>query len=141
MTRLKSRKEKSCGAVVFTYEGGTRKCLIIKSVEGLCGFPKGHVENGETEMETARREILEETGVSVDFIDGFRHEESYTFVREGVRIDKEVVYFLCEYKNQVPKPQESEIDEIYLLDFESAVEKLRFDSAKHVLREAEKYLQ
>ncbi len=141
MIKLKTRKEKSCGAVVFTCDSGERKYLIIKSVEGICGFPKGHVENGETEMETARREILEETGVSVDFIHGFRHEEFYTFVREGVRIDKEVVYFLCEYKEQTPKPQESEIDEIYLLDFKSAVEKLRFDSAKQVLREAEKCLQ
>lgn len=141
MTKFKTRNEKSCGAVVFTYEGNTRKYLIIKSVEGICGFAKGHVENDETEIETARREILEETGVSVEFIEGFRHREAYTFFRENVRIDKEVVYFLCEYEGQIPTPQESEISEIYILDYEAAVEKLRFDSAKQILRKAFGFLE
>lgn len=139
MTNLKIRKEKSCGAVVFTDDGGERKYLVIKSIEGICGFPKGHVENGETEQETARREILEETGINVTFIDGFRIRESYSFVRGGVRIEKEVIYFLCSFSGQTPCPQESEISEIYLLDYNSAHKKLSFESAKHILMEAEKY--
>lgn len=141
MTKFKTRREKSCGGVVFTNDEGLRKFIVIKSVEGICGLPKGHVEGNETEIETAKREILEETGLSVCVIDGFCHKETYTFFREGTRIDKEVVYFLCEYEGQIPTPQESEISEIYILDYEAAVEKLRFDSAKQILRKAFGFLE
>ena len=140
MFGMKTRKEKSCGAVVFTNIEGERKYLVIKSKEGICGFPKGHVEGSETEIETARREILEETGLNVSFIDGFRLTEEYSFVVDDVRIEKEVVYFLCSYSDQTPRPQESEISDIYLLDYKAALERLRFDSAKKVLLEAEKCL-
>lgn len=140
MREMKTRKEKSCGAVVINKDSTERKYLLIRSKGGVCGFPKGHVENGETEINTARREILEETGLFVDFIDGFRLVESYSFVKDDILIEKEVVYFLCEYSDQTPRPQESEISDIYLLDYKAALERLRFDSAKKVLLEAEKCL-
>ena len=50
--------EKSCGAIVFTYENGIRKYVIIRETgiyQGYCGFPKGHMEAGETEQDTAIR--------------------------------------------------------------------------------------
>lgn len=52
--------EKSCGAVLFTTEKGIKKFLLVES--NYFGFPKGHVEENETEQETALREIKEETG-------------------------------------------------------------------------------
>ena len=48
--------EVSCGAIVFTRQGGQRRYLIVQSLEGWCGFPKGHTEPGETEEETARED-------------------------------------------------------------------------------------
>ena len=45
--------EKSCGAVVFTRTGSDIRYLIIQSKEGIYGFPKGHVEDDETEQQTA----------------------------------------------------------------------------------------
>ena len=56
--------EKSCGAVIFDGD----KVLVIQQVKGHWGFPKGHVENGETEIETALREIKEETNLDVEII-------------------------------------------------------------------------
>ena len=56
--------EKSCGAVVFTREGGEVRYVIIQSLEGYYGFPKGHMEGSETEQETALREIREEVGLT-----------------------------------------------------------------------------
>ena len=73
------KTEKSCGAVVFTRENGSIKYVIIESKSGVFGFPKGHIEKGETEEQTALREILEETSLSVTPVDDFRLEESYTF--------------------------------------------------------------
>ena len=49
--------EKSCGAIVFTEDDEGIKYVIIESKEGYFGFPKGHVEKNETELETARREV------------------------------------------------------------------------------------
>ena len=47
--------EKSCGAVVFTRVGGELRYVLAQSLRGHYGFPKGHVEPGETETETALR--------------------------------------------------------------------------------------
>ena len=64
--------EKSCGAVVFTKTGKDIKYLMVQSLDGIYGFPKGHMENDETESETALREVYEETNVNIELIDGFR---------------------------------------------------------------------
>lgn len=58
--------EKSCGAIVYRRFHGNIEILLIKHINsGHWSFPKGHVENGETEMETAKREIMEETSIDV----------------------------------------------------------------------------
>ena len=43
------KTEKSCGAVVFIHENGMIQYVIIRSTEGYYGFPKGHMEHGESE--------------------------------------------------------------------------------------------
>ena len=60
------KKEKSCGAVVFRREKDGLVFLVETMTLGHISLPKGHVEDGETEEETARREIREETGKSLD---------------------------------------------------------------------------
>ena len=90
--------EKSCGLVVFN----SNKILLLKysanNTQGEGGhwdFPKGHVEQNETELETALRELEEETGISkVEIIADFRHSISYTFSRRSESISKEVIFFL-----------------------------------------------
>lgn len=132
--------EKSCGAVVFTRENESIKYVIIESKEGFFGFPKGHIENNETELETARREVLEETGLQVEFLENFRTEDSHTFQRNGETRMKHVVYFLAEFSNQVPLAQETELNNIYLMDYETALSSFQFESSKRILTEAHKYL-
>lgn len=69
--------EKSCGAVLYTEDEGVRKYILITNISGHIGFPKGHIEYGETEKQTALREIYEETGVHTEIIDGFREFYNY----------------------------------------------------------------
>ena len=57
-----TKKEKACGCIII--EDG--KVLLIKQHQGFWGFPKGHVEDGETEEETAAREVKEETNIDVE---------------------------------------------------------------------------
>ena len=66
--------EKSCGAIVYRKYHGNTEILLIKHINsGHWSFPKGHVEAGESEAETARREIKEETNFSVAQITNQRH--------------------------------------------------------------------
>ncbi len=132
--------EKSCGAVVFTKENGHIKYVIIRSKEGFYGFPKGHMEGTETEIQTALREVAEETGLSVDIVGRFRTEDSYPFHRNGETRRKHIVYFLAEYSDQTLRAQETELSSIDLMDFDTAISAFQFDSSKRILAEAHAFL-
>ena len=132
--------EKSCGGIVFTREENCIKYLIVLSKEGIYGFPKGHMEGTETEIETALREILEETGLHVRLVDGFRAEDTHRFIYNGEIRTKHIVYFLGEYSNQTPIAQESELSSIHLMDFETAISMFQYESSKRLLTEACDYL-
>ena len=134
------RREKSCGAVVFTRENGALRYLIVQSKQGVYGFPKGHVEGQESELQTALREVLEETGLSVSRVQGFREEISYSFSLGEEVAKKQVVFFLAEFVGQIPKPQESEIDRILLVDYETALALLPYEDTKAILTKAHAYL-
>ena len=65
-------KEKACGAVIYKYEEDELKFLLIKQTNDVWGFSKGHVEGNEEEIETALREIKEETNLDVEVDTNFR---------------------------------------------------------------------
>ena len=77
--------EKSCGAIVFRKFHGNIELLLIKHANGgHWSFPKGHVEEGETEVETALREVHEETGLTIQLEEGFRQSVEY-YPRPNIR--------------------------------------------------------
>ena len=130
--------EKSCGAVVFTEADGEIKYLLISSLEGIYGFPKGHVEGNETETATALREVYEETNLKVDLINGFRTTAEYFMpTKEAV---KQVVYFLGRFENQNVVYQKEELSGACLVNYLDAMEMLQFDNSKRILKEANDYL-
>lgn len=131
--------EKFCGAVLFTREKGEIRYVIIRSLDGDFGFPKGHVEPGETEHSTALREIQEEVGVIPTMVDGFRMETSYP-LPNNPNITKQVVYFLAEYENQQLHPQPEEVESIQLMSFRDALEVLPFADSRRILSEAHGFL-
>lgn len=131
--------EKSCGFVVYKEVQGSNYYLIIRSKNGEYGFPKGHIENNETELETAIRELKEETNLEVELIDGFRWQIEYNLPNKQ-DIMKQSVYFLgkCITNNIVC--QESEVCEAIFVPLSKAIEMLSFDETKKMLLAADKFL-
>ena len=134
------RYEKSCGFVVYKNDGGRRLYLIIKQTNGDVGFPKGHVEEGESEIDAAIRELYEETGLCVDIIDGVRYSTEYPIPGRADNV-KRAVYFLGEAKSDKIKIQEEELIEADFLSFEDAMCRLSFESTRQILRSAESMLK
>lgn len=118
--------EKSCGAVIFDND----KVLVLKQVQGHWGFPKGHVENNETEIETAIREIKEETNLDVEINEKFRYVETYS-PKENVT--KDVVFFVAKKIGGDVKPQEEEVSEIKWVSPKEALQLVSYESSKIVM--------
>ena len=134
--------EYSCGAVVFTRIGGAPHYLLVRAKdqpEGCHGFPKGHMEPGETEQETALREIFEETGVRVWLVDGFRAVTEYPLPAPP-DTRKRVVFFLAEYADQQVHIQETELAGFVLAPFPEALALTEFADSKQILTDAHAFL-
>ena len=131
--------EKSCGAVVYRKYHGNTEILLAKHVKsGYWSFPKGHVEEGETEVETAAREIREETGVDVFIDTGFRETVTYS-LRNDVK--KTVVYFVARAKkNKDLVPQHSEISELRWVGVDKAGEYLAFENDRAIINKAKAFI-
>ena len=132
------RHEKSCGAVVFSQIDGAWCVLLIRHEHGRhISFPKGHVEPGESERQTAEREILEETGVRVNVDTRFRAENRY-MARPDV--EKLVVFFIAVAQEQTPVAQEGEVAVAEWVEVGEAANRLTYEQDRRILRRAQKYL-
>ena len=129
--------EKSCGAVIYTIVDKKALYLIEEMNGGHFAFCKGHVEAGETEIQTARREIKEETNISVKFIPGFRETVEYSPYKDCM---KTVVFFLAEAETLDVKPQEQEVAALYWMTFDEAFKALSYNNDRRVLRKAKDYM-
>lgn len=126
--------EKSCGAIVYRKFHGNTEILLIKHINsGHWSFPKGHVENGETEVETAKREIKEETSIDVIIDPTFRETVTYSPKKDTVKV---VVYFLARAKNVNFSPQEDEIAEIRWVDISYAGNILSYENDRTIVTRA-----
>lgn len=131
--------EHSAGAIIFR-ENGEIRYLFLVYEKGYLDFPRGNVERGETELEAAKREVFEETGLKVDFIPGFRAETSWFYRKDGKLVKKTVVYFLAKTdKKEIKVSWEHKGYE--WLTFEEAMEKLKFENTKQILKKANNFLK
>ena len=131
--------EKSCGAVIFFDNSEGRKYLLLKHIEGHWDFPKGHVESGETEEQTALREVMEETGLSVSLMPWFRETMSYFYTRENQKFHKDVVFFIGKPDSDKVVLSEEHTGFLWL-SYEDALLKITFQNSREVLEKSEKFL-
>ena len=103
--KIDSLLQKSCGIIPFRRNGDEKEFLVLLQTNHFWSFPKGHMEAGETETETALRELLEETSLTVTLVPDARTVSEYDMppLRR-----KQVVLFLGEVNGDVT-PQEEEI--------------------------------
>jgi bis(5'-nucleosidyl)-tetraphosphatase len=133
-------EERSAGAVVFRDTPSGRLYLLLQNA-GRWDFPKGGVEKGESELQTAVREVEEETGLKdLRFVTGFRKAIEYFYRRDGKNIHKQVVYLLA-------KTEEDEVKISFehqgygWSPFKEALERASYGNSKITLTEAEKFIR
>ena len=132
--------EMSCGTILYTRKAGELHYVVLREpINGYCGFPKGHVEKGESETETALRETWEETSVHAEIVGDFRRETTYSLRRGG---SKHVVYFLARFDKQTPAHNpEYEYLEVLLLPYKQAYSALTHENMKNFLKQADEYIR
>ncbi|MCI6435465.1 MAG: NUDIX domain-containing protein [Clostridiales bacterium] len=129
--------EKSCGAIVYTNVNGERLYLVEQMLGGHWGVPKGHVEENETEEETALREIKEEVGLDVIIDSGFRTVETYS-PKDG--FIKDVVYFVAYSKSMDTTMQAEEVRDIKWVKIKEATDLIEFQDMQEIMIMADTYL-
>ncbi len=136
MSSVNSKKEKSCGCIII--ENG--KVLLIQQTKGHWGFPKGHMEENETEIETAIREVKEETNLDVEIEKNKRYTIEYVTDKGK---NKQVVLFIAKVLTDKIKEQEDEVKAIKWLSFNDAIQTITYVDMRELLKKIlkeEKYL-
>lgn len=131
------KKEKSCGAICYKVEKNTIYYLLIRQKKGHIAFPKGHVEPGETEEETAIREIKEETNVDVLIDTNFRMTSTYS-PKENVM--KDVIIFVGKVITSNIVTQDEEVANAMYMTYEDAMKSLSYERDKEILKDANVYI-
>lgn len=126
----------SFGIVPFLKEGETWKVLLILHSQGNhWGFPKGKANPNETALETAVRELKEETGLTVtEVLRENPMAEQYQFRRKKQFIVKSVHYFPAFVTGDL-NLQEEEIRDARWMTIPEAMHQLTFKEARHILQE------
>ncbi|MEK6879906.1 MAG: sulfotransferase domain-containing protein [Nanoarchaeota archaeon] len=133
---------KSAGAVIYYIENNVVYYLLLKHIKTDVhwGFPKGKINEKETILECAKREIYEETGLSVYIFEkGFEENIYYQFEKDGVVRDKTVTYFLLKSPEKLTKLSD-EHSEFKWCEFDEARDLLSNDNDLYILKRAVDYI-
>ena len=130
--------EKSCGAIIIRNNNNTSETLLIKMLGGHWSYPKGHVEEGETEVETALREIKEETNLEVTLDTRFREITTYS---PKPNVLKDVIFFMGYAKSDNVIIQETEVSDYIWINLDDAFNYITYEEDKKILRKAIRFLE
>jgi 8-oxo-dGTP pyrophosphatase MutT (NUDIX family) len=132
------RNDFSVGGVV-TDPAGRVALIRTTSLSGAAvwGLPKGHPKAGETGLEAAKREVEEETGLTVEFHEPLvKAQIDYWFVAtDGERVHKRVDFYRMEAVGGSPDDHDDEVEEVALLDPEAARATVTYENERAVLAE------
>lgn len=135
----------SFGVIPFANTEGERLYLLIHQAKGHWAFPKGHKEGDESDLETALRELSEETGLTVnEIIEDSPITEEYWFTEpNGTKVHKQVTYFLGETHDPLDKQLSLHPVEVLgasWFPYTEALNQLTFKESRQLLQQAEAFL-
>lgn len=146
--------EVSVGAVLFRErQPGQRQYLLLEYPSGHFDFAKGHVEPGETEEETLRREVVEETGFTALTIMSHRMSIRYFYVAKGNEAEKrkvqgrgtwifkQVHFYPAQVMSDTDVTISHEHTGAVWLSYAEAVARATFDNAKNLIVQTEALLR
>lgn len=135
-------KHASCGVVPFFKENNQIKFLLIAHRDGHWGFPKGRKEEGEKEIETAKREFTEEVDITNFTIFSEKtFTEKYSFEKNNILENKEVTYFISEVFDNRVKMQKEEISQYAWLNYDDSIKILKNEGTIKLLQNVFDYLK
>lgn len=134
-------KDQSFGVIPVQFQQGEVRFLLIQHHAGHWAFPKGHAERGESDAQTALRELREETGISdVRLLDGVALTECYYFKRDMQTVTKMVRYFIGVVASGDVRIQASEIRAYKWANYANALSLITFAESRRIISEAHTYL-
>ena|SRR3989338_5660698 len=122
---------KSYGVIpVFKSENGLYILLVKNSKGGHWGLPKGTPEKGEEPVDTARRELFEETGIrNVEIKEEVTFEEKYDFEQDGILYNKTNTFYPGFVSEMTEGGQLDGIDELRWVRINEVKNVLTYQSA------------
>lgn len=142
---MRHQRHRSAGIIVFRRDGADCLFLLILSKltkRPLWEFPKGGVDDGETVLQAALRELFEETGIlesEVRLLPEFQRTEDYRFTSGTQRrslIHKQVTYFVAETSKAEITLSAKESSEFAWLSIADAMKRLRYKERRKLLLDA-----
>ena len=134
------KHERSAGAIVFRKDKEPIY-LLLHYEAGHWDFPKGNVEANETDQETVKREISEETGIKdIEIVKDFKEKMHYFYKLKNELISKDVVFYLAKSSSKKVKLSFEHIGSKWL-PYNKAIEQLTYKNAKDILKKANKFLK
>jgi 8-oxo-dGTP pyrophosphatase MutT (NUDIX family) len=101
----------------------------------ITALPKGAPREGETDRETAGREVREETGVTVTVRERLG-DVQYWYRRGGRRVFKTVHFYLCDYASGSTDDHDHEVDEARWIPLEQARSDLTYPAERDLIEQA-----
>jgi len=132
---MAAREFISYGVVPIFKDGDIYRTVIVHNQMGHWGLPKGTPEEGEEPLETAVRELTEETGIQNITIDTTRtFEQRFMVERDGTKVSKTVMYYVGIADDMSQNGELIEVRGAKWVTLEEAEELLTFEEPKEILR-------
>jgi 8-oxo-dGTP pyrophosphatase MutT (NUDIX family) len=138
------QKEISAGGVVYRRDGDDIEVVLAsrrtRRGDLAWGLAKGGVEEGETMEQAAIREVLEETGLTVE-LEASLGETKYFYVWGEARIRKTVHFFLMRFTGGDPEDRDDEMEEVRWFPLERALVRAAYRGEREILERAAQLLR
>lgn len=135
----KTKTTSSAGGVVLNEKG---EVLVVNQNGTSWSLPKGHLEDGESNLDAAKREIYEESGINkLEFIEKLGNYQRYKIGKDGKedKLEKKTIHmFLFKTKEEKLNPIDPENPTALWLNKEKVVEQLSHPKDKEFFREITK---